>query len=587
MKKLYFKQSLYVFLLALLTVGLFACKTEEPTPEEVKYNVIFDVNAGDDVVTNEPSVIRVLEGQKAVEPSPDPGRNGYDFKGWYSNKQGTGSAYDFNTPVTGNLTLYAKWDVTIIYHTVTIDYMGGGTNSTQDIAHGELISQPSEPVRSGYRFAGWYIDQSFSSQYNFSNTVSSDFSLYAKWIQLVSITYNLNYDGAPQNVIVSLDINQTPDEPVTPVREGFTFAGWFLDSNGNGVYEFEPLAENLVVYAKWIDNSSANTFTVEFNYNYIDSPSNVIQTVTEGGVFTQISTIRENYRFLGWYTDLNTYLNRVTSSTPISSDLVLYAKWVRTYAFSVDYNYQGAINPNATVVDENTPITTPQSPSRIGYTFAGWSNASNGLVGYDFSSGINQNTTVYAQWSKVNVFEAEYLDFSDFFGWGFSGNATGTDAIVEDIGGVGEASNGRFVTYLYGKGITLSFVINSDRNIDHVTLTLRLSGEVKDFYIQSMKSPGVLEQEPVYTVKVNNQAIQYPNIVFTGVPSQSENTLLPFTDIVISTTVNLVQGANTILLITDNELVMGGTMGATAPMVDCIKLTTYAVLSWDPVLDNY
>lgn len=588
MKNYYLKQLVSIILIAILALSLFACKPDEPTPPvEIKYNVVFDVNAGEDVVTNEPSVIRVVEGQKAVEPSPDPGRAGYDFKGWYRNSEGSGSEYDFNTPITGNLTLYAKWDITIIYHDVTVDYMGAGTNNTFEIAEGNLLSQPAEPTRTGYRFAGWYIDQSFSSQYNFTNQVTTDFTIYAKWVQTVSITYDFNYDGAPNDVNVTLDINQIPDEPTSPVREGYTFAGWFLDSAGNTAYDFEGLTENVTVYAKWIDNTTATTFNVEFNYNYDGAPTNVIQTVTEGGVFTQINTTRLNYRFLGWYTDQGTYLNRITSSTPITADLVLYAKWVHTYQLSIDYNYQDAINPSSQVIDENTPITIPQSPSRIGYTFAGWSNSSNGLIGYDFSTGINQNTTIYAQWSKVNVFEAEYLDFSDFFGWGFSGNATGTDAIVEDIGGVGAASNGHFVTYLYGKGISLNFVINSDRDINNVTLTLRLSGEVKDFYIQSMKTPDMLEEEPVYTVKVNNQAIQYQNISFVDVPSQSENTLLPFVDFVISTTVNLVQGANTISLITDNELIMGGTMGATAPMVDCIKLSTYAILTWNPVLDNY
>lgn len=589
MKKYNFKSTLFILIASLLMISLFACKPDEPTPTpvETKYNVIFDVNAGSALVTNEPSVIRVIDGQKATKPSPDPARVGYDFVGWFTDSQGTGSAYDFNTPIKANLTLYAKWELTITYHDVTINYMGAGMNTQLEIADGNLLAEPTEPTRVGYRFDGWYMDQEYSSKYNFSNTVSSDFVIYAKWIQLITLTYNLNYSGSSSDTIVTLDINQTPDEPTSPIREGYTFAGWFMDSAGNTAYDFEPLSENTTVYAKWIDNSSSPTFTVEFNYNYNGAPNNVIQTIIEGGVFTPINTTRPNYRFLGWYTDKDTYQNRVLSSTPITTDLILYAKWVNTYQLSINYNYPGAISPNSTTVDGNTPLTVPQSPSRIGYTFAGWSSSSNGLIGYDFSLGISQNTTVYAQWRKVNIFEAEYLDFSDFFGWGFSGNATGTDAILEDIGGVGGASNGRFVTYLYGKGITLNFVINSDRDVSNVTLTLRLSGEVKDFYIQSMKTPGVLEQEPVYTVKVNNQAIQYENISFTGVPSQSDNTLLPFADFTISTTVNLKQGENIISLITDNELLMGGTMGATAPMVDCIKLTTYAILTWNPILDNY
>ena len=163
---------------------------------------------------------------------------------------------------------------------------------------------------------------------------------------------------------------------------------------------------------------------------------------------------------------------------------------------------------------------------------------------------------------------------------------TGTDAILEDVTGNAGVSNGRFVTYLYGNGITLEYEIYSDRDIDNVTLTLRLSGEIKDFYIQA-KTPNMLEPEPVYTIKVNGKALNYSNIYFYDVPSQSANTLLPFKDFVISVNVSLKTGLNVIELITDNELLMGGTMGATAPMVDCLKLTTYAVLTWEPKLDNY
>ncbi|HCB66493.1 MAG: hypothetical protein A2009_02030 [Tenericutes bacterium GWD2_38_27] len=589
MKKTFLNQIIVLVMVLFLSTLLFSCEGDEPIPTvvEVKYNVIFDVNAGDDQVNNEPDVVRITSGAVVTQPSPNPSRNGFDFAGWYLTSATDGAQYVFSTPVTANLVLYAKWTITIQYFTVSLDFSGGGINSTQQIAEGDTVDEPAEPVRVGYRFAGWYIDQAFSSQYNFTNTVDDDFTIFAKWVQLVTVTFNQNYQDAPSATQQILDINETAVTPESPVRSAYTFGGWFMDAEGTTPYEFPAVVENITVYAKWIENSTAIAYTVELDYNYDGSPDNIIQTITEGGVISQPNTTRQNYRFLGWYLDQGTYLNRFSSSTPVTSDLMLYANWVHTYQLSINYNYSGSINPSGLVVDEGIAITVPQSPSRIGFTFAGWSDNSIGIIGFDFSEGIFENTAVYAQWSKTNVFEAEYLDFSDFFGWGFSGNATGTDAIVEDATGVGQASNGRFVTYLYGKGITLLYEIYSDRNVSNVTLTLRLSGEVMDFYIQSTKTIGVLEEEPVYTVKVNDVALQYANISFTDVPSQSENTLLPFTDFIISVNVNLVEGKNTIALITDNALLMGGTMGATAPMVDCIKINTYAILTWNPILDNY
>jgi uncharacterized repeat protein (TIGR02543 family) len=585
------KNVLRVFMIMMVaSLGLImtACGNGNKPVVTEKFTVIFDVNAGSDIVQNEPSTVRVDSGNAVSKPSPDPIRNGYDFLGWFENAEGTGQPYDFSKVVTkNNFTLYAKWSVTIIYKAVTFNFMDGRQDVIVQIPFGQKVSEPTIPTRAGYRFDGWFMDSELSSAYNFDSTVEDAFTLYSKWINVYNVTFDFNYDGAPNQVIQVVDHQGEATEPTLPVRENFTFAGWFIDEDFTIPYNFSAVTADITLYAKWLDNTSSNTFKVEFVYNYPGAPANVVQNVIEGGVATQLNTTRENYRFLGWYLDNETFEQRFFLTTPVSDDMVLYAKWVKVYQLSYNYNYSNAINPQPVLVNEGEAITAPQSPSRIGYTFAGWSDKSNGLIGYDFSAGITTNTIVYAQWSKINVFEAEYLDFSNFFGWGFSGNATGTDAIVADATGVGQASNGRFVTYLYGKDITLTYEIYSDRAVDNVILTLRLSGEVKDFFIQSKKTPGVLEQEPVYTIKVNDQTIQYSKIYFTNVPSQSDNTLLPFQDFVISMNVSLVEGKNTIKLITDNELLMGGTMSATAPMVDCLKLTTYAILTWTPKLDNY
>ena len=122
MKKTFFNKLLLTSLGLLLMVTLGACNNSKP-PVIEKFTVVFDVNAGDDVVQNEPSTVRVDSGKTVSKPSPDPIRTGYDFLGWYTNETGTGQPFDFTSPITqNNFVLYAKWSITIIYHLLTFDY---------------------------------------------------------------------------------------------------------------------------------------------------------------------------------------------------------------------------------------------------------------------------------------------------------------------------------------------------------------------------------------------------------------------------------------------------------------------------------
>ena len=70
-----------------------------------RYTVTFDANGKDAAM---PDSQRVKEGKAATEPSTQPQCKGYTFGGWFTDEACT-RAYDFSTPVTADLTLYAKW----------------------------------------------------------------------------------------------------------------------------------------------------------------------------------------------------------------------------------------------------------------------------------------------------------------------------------------------------------------------------------------------------------------------------------------------------------------------------------------------
>ena len=125
------------------------------------HTVRFDSNGGSSVASQQ-----VADGQTAREPS-DPTRSNYRFEGWYLN----GKLYDFDTPVTADITLEAHWD-RIDDDRPTPDYAilrfesNGGTEF-DDIERDEPFNyNPYDniPTRSGYRFTGWYRDSSLRNR---------------------------------------------------------------------------------------------------------------------------------------------------------------------------------------------------------------------------------------------------------------------------------------------------------------------------------------------------------------------------------------------------------------------------------------
>ena len=72
------------------------------------YTVTFDTDEG-----TVPSTEEVSYGDKVTEPTTDPIRTGYTFAGWQL--EGETTAFDFNTPITGNITLKAIWNINTIY----------------------------------------------------------------------------------------------------------------------------------------------------------------------------------------------------------------------------------------------------------------------------------------------------------------------------------------------------------------------------------------------------------------------------------------------------------------------------------------
>jgi len=67
-------------------------------------------------------------------------------------------------------------------YSVKFDSNGGTEIPYKNVVQGGKVPKVKDPVKEGYEFAGWYTDKSLTKEYNFSNTVTKNFTLYAKWI---------------------------------------------------------------------------------------------------------------------------------------------------------------------------------------------------------------------------------------------------------------------------------------------------------------------------------------------------------------------------------------------------------------------
>lgn len=147
-------------------------------PEVKNYTVTFDSKGGSAVDSQ-----TVKDNSSASRPA-DPTRNGYTLDGWFSDESFQ-MTYDFSSPVHSDLTLYAKW--TAITYTVSFNSEGGTSIESQAVVYQNAAVKPADPVRSGYSFKGWYLNESYGASYDFSNKVTADVVLYAKWEKMPNL----------------------------------------------------------------------------------------------------------------------------------------------------------------------------------------------------------------------------------------------------------------------------------------------------------------------------------------------------------------------------------------------------------------
>lgn len=362
-------------------------KTYTANWELISYNITYNLGDG---ATNSASNPAVYDVTKDAITLQDPSRTGYTFDGWYEGDDASTASKNVTIPKgsIGDKTFKAKW--TPIEYNITYDLAGGtasGSNPDKYTVESNDFTL-SNPTRTGYAFAGWLLDgESTASQ---SVTIpkgsTGEKKYMAQWTAN-SYTVTLNGNGgkisgndtADKSVVFDADYGAVITDN-TPVREGYTFNGWYTQADGGTKVESNSklTTEGATLYAHW----TANTYQVTLNANgglYASgnpSPFNVSYDGTYGDNLSAANApVREGYVFSGWNTKTDGTGDTITTNTTVklTSGVTLYAIWT-TNTYTIDYELNGGTN-SASNPDSYKPDSgdiTLAAPTRKGYTFTGW-----------------------------------------------------------------------------------------------------------------------------------------------------------------------------------------------------------------------
>ncbi|MDR1867537.1 MAG: leucine-rich repeat protein, partial [Treponema sp.] len=210
-----------------------------PGTPPVTYLVTFNTNGGSTI-----SAQTIIEGETATRPA-NPTKSGYSFVNWYADSTFS-TLYNFNTPVSGALTVYARWKG---YVTVTFNTNGGSTISAQTIVEGETATRPANPTKNGYSFVNWYANESLTTLYTFSTPVNSALTVYAKWGYYTNVTDIAAYlasvsgGGSANNpVLLTVDFNVSTNwaSLLTTIQSANKYVALDLSACTMNGTEFDP-----------------------------------------------------------------------------------------------------------------------------------------------------------------------------------------------------------------------------------------------------------------------------------------------------------------------------------------------------------
>ena len=476
-----------------IPVGSTEAKTFYAKWKQNPYKITWNVNEGDKL-TGEGYTVEAFYGNPIIAPG-DPNRRGYTFGGWYTDGSNFAENTKFKTGdkmPEGDVTYYAKW--TLIQYSITYN-LNDGTNHAENPAEYNVSSVKItllEPSKTGYRFDGWYTDDTYSMKVTEIATGSTgDVTLYAKWtINQYTITWKTNGGNAlTGNYTTTADYGTSIVLPNTPTKDQtvsttYTFAGWYTNvACTQALAAGAIVPENgMTLYAKWTETArkytitwvseGADNKTTELVYGAwldMNTPSDIQRDAEEG----------YTWEIEGWYTQPDGAGQKIDGSTTVTGDATYYAKWEQVwkyYTVSFDLGGVATIPPQSVKHgDRAVEPTLPEVAKNYGELF-GWFLGSTWI---SFNTEVTCDLTLTAKWSTLYGYDTTSLQNAIK-----NTSSGGTVKITSDIT-LKESIlleknitiDGNTKTITSGSGVFRVWTDNDNADITVKNLTLKASGQ--------------------------------------------------------------------------------------------------------------
>jgi uncharacterized repeat protein (TIGR02543 family) len=274
-------------------------------------------------------------------------KTGFVFSGWNTVADGSGDAYasgsgTFFMPAQ-NVTLYASWKAAEATYTVTYDGNGNTSGSVPVDATayrvGDTVTAQANwnaLAKTGFYFSGWNTQAdgsgtAFATGVGVFGMPANNVTLYAMWTQTASyiVTYTVDGGATAYSSAIVLSGSTVGTLPAEPVKDGYSFGGWYTGLNGTGsVFTAQvSVTAGLTVYAKWTASARAITFKANGG-----SGADYTQTAASGATVTLTAATftRNGCDFCGWSLTADglgaNYADEAAFALG-SADVTLYAIW--------------------------------------------------------------------------------------------------------------------------------------------------------------------------------------------------------------------------------------------------------------------
>ena len=361
------------------------------------YNISFDVNGGNELISNNIQVIYDNE-----YDLPIPSKTAYEFMGWTYNENSFNNEDIYNIPY--NITLKANWKP--IEYNIYYELNDGKNNMTNPSSYNiEKSISLENPSKTGYTFIGWTTVENKIPELDFKILLGTYGDIYVT-ANFIANTYKISYNVNTGNEMVNNQQVVTYDSTFVmqePTKTGYTFIGWYQNGELFNIDKWN-LLNDVELIAKW----APNKYTIEI----IDETKTKVE-VTYDTSYVINNTLKENYIFKGYYSEPYgkgiKYTDGLGNSIKIYNDLANIQLYPY-YQYKIDFISNGGTEIESLILDENVNLPSNIIPLKEERTFEKWYidiNLTNEYIN------VIGNVTLYAKWleeTNTSLFNYEISD---------------------------------------------------------------------------------------------------------------------------------------------------------------------------------